>query len=392
MEDKVKNKIISERLRPFYISSFFHGFILWFAIEKVFMSSIGFNPALITVIVVAMHISVLATEVPFGILADRWSRKGVLMLSLLFLSISTLLFGLSNSLPLYLIGTVIFGLYNAAFSGINESLVYDTLLEVNNSRKGYEKYLGRERIISGASLTVSSFAGGIVAANLGLRQTFYISIPFVILALLSLIKLKEPKNQTENETMFLVHHIKDTFKHVFQKGIVGWIVLSAISIGIMSKFLLETDQFWPLALSMPLFLYGPLNALLLFGYGVSGTLTNLITKNNKYLKYIILSFVIVFGLLIKNIYVVAISQFLIIALYGALLIIATGKLHDSLPSRLRAGSASVVSSLTSIIFIPTVLVFGKITDKYSVFTAAYMIIPISLIGLYSIFKITKTNS
>ncbi len=390
MTDIIKNhNSVMKRLRPFYVSSFFHGFILWFVIEKVFMTSLGLNPLTITYVIVSMNITVLASEIPFGILADRWSRKGVLILALLFLAVSTLQLGLSETKLDIIFGSILFGFYHAAFSGLSETIIYDTLLEKNNSRERYEMYLGRDRIIASLALILSSFVGGVIADRLGLRFTFYFTLPFVLMAIISLFKFKEPKLVTENETMFLLHHIKDTFRFVFSKGIVRWIVLSAISLSIMTKFLLETDQLWPIALAMSIVFYGPLNALLLFGYGLSGPLSNLFIKKKNFKLITGISFLVILGLLIKNIALVAFSQFAVIALYGALFIIANGKLHDSLPSNIRAGSASVVSSLTSVIFIPLVIIFGYFADSYSVFIASYLLIPISLIGLYSFSKITN---
>jgi MFS family permease len=76
---------LNKRLFPLYIAAFFHGFVLWYAIEKLFMRQIGFDDAGIGVMVAAYCALMVIAETPTGILADRWSRKGVLVLARLAL-------------------------------------------------------------------------------------------------------------------------------------------------------------------------------------------------------------------------------------------------------------------------------------------------------------------
>ncbi len=38
-------RLISRRLLPLYVAAFLQGFVLWYAVEKLFMRSIGFDDA-----------------------------------------------------------------------------------------------------------------------------------------------------------------------------------------------------------------------------------------------------------------------------------------------------------------------------------------------------------
>ena len=58
---------------------------------------IGFDAASVGVMAAAYAAVVPLLEVPSGILADRWSRSGVMILGCVALMISSLLGGLSNS-------------------------------------------------------------------------------------------------------------------------------------------------------------------------------------------------------------------------------------------------------------------------------------------------------
>src|SRR5262245_36735625 len=111
--DKTLARKIGRRLAPLYVACFFLGFILWYAVEKLFMHHIGFNDAGIGVMVAAYSAVMLLCETPSGILADRWSRKGVLMLAAVLLAISGFLGGISTEPVLYVVSTMVWGVFYA---------------------------------------------------------------------------------------------------------------------------------------------------------------------------------------------------------------------------------------------------------------------------------------
>ena len=81
---------------PMYIAKFFWNLVFWYSIEKLFMVSIGFNSETIALMVAVYAAMSVLMEIPSGILADRWSRKGVMALAAICLLISSLLGGLSE--------------------------------------------------------------------------------------------------------------------------------------------------------------------------------------------------------------------------------------------------------------------------------------------------------
>ena len=70
--------LIWRRLAPLYAASFLQNLALWVPIEKLFMTTIGFNAASIGAMAAVYAVVVPVLEVPSGVLADRWSRRGVL--------------------------------------------------------------------------------------------------------------------------------------------------------------------------------------------------------------------------------------------------------------------------------------------------------------------------
>ena len=72
---------LERRLRPIYVAAFLQNVALWVPIEKLFMTDIGFDNGSVAVMAAAYAAVVPLLEVPSGILADRWSRRGVVLLA-----------------------------------------------------------------------------------------------------------------------------------------------------------------------------------------------------------------------------------------------------------------------------------------------------------------------
>ena len=74
-------RTLARRLVPLQVAMAMQGLILWVPVEKLFMSEIGFTPASVGVMAAAYAAVVPLLEVPSGILADRWSRNRIMVLS-----------------------------------------------------------------------------------------------------------------------------------------------------------------------------------------------------------------------------------------------------------------------------------------------------------------------
>lgn len=388
----MKLSILNRRLLPLYISSFFGGLVFWYAIEKVFMESIGFSALNVTIQVVVLSVTGLILEVPSGILADRWSRKGVMCLAYFALALASLILGLAQGVVIYTIASILFGTYFALHSGTVDSIIYDTLVEENSSREGFEKYLGHNSMLSVVGLIVGSLLGSIIAGKTSLQAAYFLTVPSALIAMLAAIWLREPtlhKRQAETE---LLLHTRQTFKQIFQRGYIAWVITAVIATSVLFSFMLEIDQLWPLALNMPLTLYGPLNALLLTGYGL-GSYVAYRLSNNKFVLHLsyAVSLILVLSLSLQNMAVIAGVQFLILVLFVSFYTIAIGKMHDVLPSNLRNGASSLVNTLINVAFIPSILAVGLITQKYSIFHAPYIMLPIAVVGVISMIVALRHN-
>jgi MFS family permease len=138
---------LRKRLRPLYLASFLQGLVFWVPVEKLFMDEIGFDAASVGLMAAAYAAVVPILEVPSGILADRWSRRGVLMAADVALSVSALVGGLSQDVPTYIGSALVLGVSFALSSGTIDSIIYDTVLEETGTSEEFERHIGRNRLV-----------------------------------------------------------------------------------------------------------------------------------------------------------------------------------------------------------------------------------------------------
>jgi MFS family permease len=123
MPQKSATKAIAKRLLSLYIAAALQSFVLWYTIEKLFMHSIGFNDTTIGIMIAVYSAVMLLVDTPSGIIADRWSRKGVLIIASVCMAFSSLAGGMSHGVPSYLIAAVFWGIFFACYQGVYDSIV-----------------------------------------------------------------------------------------------------------------------------------------------------------------------------------------------------------------------------------------------------------------------------
>ena len=91
---------LQRRLLPLHVATLLLGTALWVPVEKLFMNEIGFDAASVGIMAAVYAAVPPIIEIPSGILADRWSRRGVLIVSSIAASLSVAIGGISTSVPM----------------------------------------------------------------------------------------------------------------------------------------------------------------------------------------------------------------------------------------------------------------------------------------------------
>jgi predicted MFS family arabinose efflux permease len=372
---------VQKRLRPLHLASFLQGLVFWVPVEKLFMNEIGFDAAGVGLMAAAYAAVVPILEVPSGILADRWSRRGVLMVANAALALSALIGGLSHDVPTYILSALVLGVCFAMNSGTIDSIIYDTVLEETGTSDAFERHIGRNRLVDSAALVSSALLGGLLAGIAGTRITYLLTVPVVGLSILVLRRCREPRLHRAAEAMSLRAHIELTYRTLTRRSRLLPIVTLSVLAGLLLQVLLEFGPLWLVALAAPAVLYGPHWAGLTSALGLGAVITGRIHLDRPRTAAVTAvlmtgsSLVLTFS---SNVLVVTAAQ---IAL--ALLVVTAGihisrLLNDAVPSTVRAGVASGVSTFTWIAFLPVALIFGVLSQHRGVHTAAWMITAITL--------------
>lgn len=177
-------------------------------------------------------------------------------------------------------------------------------------------------------------------------------------------------------------HIQETLAAVLRRKHLIPILVVLVTTAVLTYTILEFSQVWLIALAVPILLYGPIDAVILAGYGIGGGIGSKLQLHKKPVMIAILLITLVSGLglaLFRNLAVVVICLTLITVSLTGITIVFTKLLHDSLQSKIRAGASSAVSSMGRIIIIPIVLLFGYISEKTSVFQASWILVGLILV-------------
>ena len=141
-------------------------------------------------------------------------------------------------------------------------------------------------------------------------------------------------------------------------GNVGWIVAALVANCVVMRLLIEFYQLWYLGLALPVLWYGPSCALMYSGAWGGGALASWLRGGRTVLMAGLGTLVIAFGLFVHDPRVVVGAQVATIFGVTVLNIALTRYLHDAMPSTVRAGASSVVSTIGYGAFVPTALGFG----------------------------------
>jgi MFS family permease len=374
---------LRRRLLPLYAATFLQNLALWVPIEKLFMTTIGFSPASVGVMAAVYAVVVPVLEVPSGVLADRWSRRGVLILASIAAILSVLIGGLSQSVAIYMVSAGFLGVFFALQSGTLESVVYDTVLEETGGSDAFEKAIGRVRLVESVALVASALAGGAIAAVASLRATYFLTAPLLAASCLVLLWFREPRLHKAEERESLRRQLASTYRTILAPGRLRAVVALTVAGSVLMQGMLEFGPLWLVALAVPAFLYGPHWAGLTSALGLGGLLgaQAWITRTWAVgsLAVAIIACCVVLTLSHQALLVVGVQVSLTL-LVVAVSIPVLRRLHDAVPSAIRAGVASGVGTLTWLTFVPFALAFGTVSERAGVDRAGWLLVAIGAVA------------
>jgi MFS family permease len=149
-------------------------------------------------------LSSAAFEVPTGVLSDRLGRRGTMIAGAVVMVAAHLGYAGASGYGLLLAAVVLEGLATSLWSGNNESLLYDTLLEAGREEE-FPRHSGRVNSMFQLALALAAAIGGVVAGAWSLRVVVALSVVPQVLCVLVALRVREPRVHGPLESNVLVH-------------------------------------------------------------------------------------------------------------------------------------------------------------------------------------------
>jgi MFS family permease len=383
---------LTRRLAPLLLSTFVGGVALWVPVEKLFMDEIGFTPATIGLMTAAYAGVVPLLEIPSGILADRWSRRGVLVVGNVGAVLSVIVGGLSTDVTTYVVAALLLGVYFAMQTGTLDSIVYDAVVEETGSSEGFDAVLGRVQIVSSAALVLGALAGGLLGSATSPRATYFATLPFLLLSTVALLRFREPRLHRTSSAATLRQHLATTVDTVRSQPqlapVVGLLVLTSL----LTQAVFEFGPLWLVDVEAGTALYGPTWAALMSSLGLGGALAGRVRLDARGPATVGAGFVVGAGavlLVTRDPLVASGAQVVIATASVAFGVVATRLLHDRLPSAVRSSVSSGVGALSWGVFLPFALLFGTVSERFGVHAAGWLLVAAGAVTTALLMTVTR---
>jgi predicted MFS family arabinose efflux permease len=367
---------VAARLRPLRIALVLEGIAPWVPVEKVFMTQLGFTPALFALMATAYGATVPLLEIPSGILADRWSRRGVLMLASSASLASVIVGGLSHNVATYIASAMLLGVYFAMQSGTVDAIVYDTLVEEIGNARGFERQYGRIQALNSIALTASALAGGVVAAVVSARFTYLLTIPTSVAGLIALSRFREPTLHRAGEPSRLRAHLAATWRTVTRQPRVAPIAVTMMLGAATTQMLFEFGPLWLVAAAVPTVVFGPYTAAMTSTLGLGGVLAGRVKLDRPVVAAGAAVTMSACGVTLAvgaAAPVLIAAQVVLLGLLVTISIHLSRLLHDLVPSQQRSGVSSGIGTLSWLTFLPCSLLFGALSTGAGIRAAGWII-------------------
>jgi MFS family permease len=366
----------TSNLWKLYALRFFSSLIPAYVIERLYWEERGMTIQMVVYTEIIFALTIVLLEVPTGIMADKWGRKRMLVLSALLGCGEFLILLFATEFWHFALVVFLAGVSRSASSGSENALLYDSLM-LQGKASSFEKQLGGLNSCDFVSAILAALCGSLLASRFGLELNYWISLGSALIALLFSILLIEPATATAagdarvEEAIPFKQYVAVSLRFFRTNPGLCLVLFSGIMTGTALGFI---DEFWQLYVSrleipvvficaqyathMLLRLPGNLLAHALLGRFSCRTLLFSVTA----------VFAIGFTYAAASKDYFGLTAMLVICLFsGVMEPLATGYLHHRIDSSVRATIDSFKSLGLNLVHILAGLGFGYFSSRYDVF-------------------------
>jgi MFS family permease len=354
-----------------YAIRFFYNLIPAYVIERLFWEQRGMTIQMVVYTEIIFAITVVLLEVPTGIIADKWGRKKMIVLSALLECFMFLILVFATEFWHFAVAIFLAGIARSASSGSENALLYDSLLQ-NGQEQAFEKYLGRLNVCDFTAAIIAALCGSLLASRYGFELNYWISfVSMLVSVCVSLMLVETAVKSKSDESTEIKEHIKASVRFFRKHPGVYLVVLSGMVTGAALSFI---DEFWQLYLNrleIPVLYSGLFSAAIMI-VRLPGNIIAYVIKSRFRYRTILSGVTAIFAVgfiyisVIKD-YTSLVAIFLICLLSGIIEPITTGYLHHRINSSMRATIDSFQSLGLNVVLIITGLGFGYFSSEFDVF-------------------------
>jgi MFS family permease len=304
-------------------------------------------------------------NIPLGVLADKYSRKNLLMVGQVTKIIAYLFWIVMPNYWGFLLGFMFWGAKAALYSGTNESLIYDELALVGKEGE-YTKVWGRLNAFAQVGAIIASAAASVIAP-FGYATVLWVCIFFVSVSLLPMLSLPTAPRRESTHTKEFFHLLKEGFRASYDNKLLFRLILFfSIAIAIEAAVFDYYNPFMREA-GISTNNLGLFFAITVAVDGVSSYFGHKLKHwENKYFYLLFAACgVLLFTAAASKGYLVFGLILMFIGFYRLITVVFDGKLQDEIPSHIRATVTSVKSFGYELSALTMYFVFGLVTTGKS---------------------------
>ncbi|MCD1259258.1 MFS transporter [Paenibacillus athensensis] len=243
---------ISSNVWKLYAQRFFSSLIPAYVIERLYWEQRGMTVEMVVYTEIIYAVTIVLLEVPTGILADRLSRKALIVAGAAMGCCEfALLLGASQFWHFALV-VFLAGIGRSAASGSENALLYETLAQLGKP-EAFEKQLGRLNAFDLAGTMLAALCGGLLAARFPLALNYWLSLGSAVVSLAFACWLTEPAAAADREEpgeaaaeaalMPVREYVRASLLFFRNRPGVRFVLLAGMLLGASISFI---DEFWQL--------------------------------------------------------------------------------------------------------------------------------------------------
>lgn len=354
-----------------YAFKFLDAFLLIYPLYAVMFVDHGLTPWHVSVVLIAWSTTAFVLQIPSGLLADRFSRRWLLAGAQVARGVGFLAWLIWPNFWGFLIGLMLWGVKSAFTNGVFEALVYDEL-KAAKQPETYARVIGRAQAIGFSAVLISSLSAA-VTAKLGYPLALIASMAAAAGAAGMALLLPKAQRTISTGRHDLLGLLRAGFAYLRTSPLVpGLIVVLAVS----QAFGVGLDGFWPV-FGRETGLNNTGVAVFVATIGACQAVGAVLAHRLRGAKerffsgvFVLIGVSLAAAALIFQAWTVALIC-LIAGLFKMIDVTFDARMHDAIPSEMRATLAAVRNFVGLTVMTGLLIVFGPLADATS-YRVAFM--------------------